>query len=194
MFYQSQGQGFPTRPKPPREPNFCLFPVYSRHADTDLRQFLSSAALNRALKRLQLTEDESLHIYRNGIVLYLKRNSKNDVMLAIEVACRLTEHLAKRGDKEQLDLIGLPRKFENLFGLIPKWAISDDEMRGDMLSETSQATLQSFVNVVRPYLPDIDEFLDSFGEKEPPEGAVALGALAECCLEAQIRLRDSRFH
>lgn len=83
------------------EPSF-LFPVYSRRADTDLRQFLSSAALSQALNRLQLTEDESLHIC-NEIVLYLKRNSKNDVMLAIEAACQLAEHLVKNVEKEQLD-------------------------------------------------------------------------------------------
>jgi hypothetical protein len=150
------------------ERSFCLFPVYSRQADTDLRQLLSSAALNEALKCLQLTEDESLHIYRNGIVLYLRRNSTNDVMFAIEAACRLTEQLGKKGDKEQLDLTGLPRKFENLFGLIPKWAISDDEMRGEMLSETSQDALQSFVDVVGPYLPEIDDFLMHLVKKNLP--------------------------
>jgi hypothetical protein len=139
---------------------------------------------------LELTEHESLHIYRNGLILYLQRDSKEKVVSAIEVVCRLAEQFP--GLDDSLDLSGLPAKFENLFGLISKWALSDDEKRSEMLEETSLEALQSFAATVSPYIPAIDEYLDSFGDEPPPQAAVALGTLAKCCVEVQIRIRDTQ--
>lgn len=168
-------------------PGFPSLPVYSPKSDSDLRQFLNSAALIQALKALQMTKHESLHFYRNAIGLYLQRESKDAVMSAVEVVCNLAEQFPALEDN--LDLTALPAKFETLFGLIPKWALSDDEERSEMLEETSLEALQSFVAIASPYLPDSDEYLDSFGDELPPEAAAPLGALAECCLEAQIEIR-----
>ncbi len=171
-------------------PGFPAFPVNSRRSDTDLLQFLNSAALAQALNSLQLTEHESLHVYGNGLVLYLQRDSRDEVMSAVEVACKFAEQFP--GVEDSPDLARLPTKFKQLFGLIPKWALSDDEKRSEMLEETSLKALQSFVATVSPYIPAIDEYLDSFGDESPPEPAVTLGVLAECCLEAQIRIRGSQ--
>jgi hypothetical protein len=175
---------------PFRVPGFESFPVFSRQPEADLRQFLNSAALAKALNALKLTERESLHIYGNGILLYLQRDSKDEVMSSVEIACELAEQFPTV--EESLDLAALPAKFENLFGLIPKWALSDDEKRSEMLEEESLESLRTFVEIVSPYVPEIDRYLDSFGDESPPEAAVTLGALAECCLEAQIRLRDAK--
>jgi hypothetical protein len=170
-------------------PCFPSFHVYSRQFDTDLRQFLNSAALIQALNNLQLTEHESLHIYRNGLVLYLQRNSRDGVMSAVKVACELAEQFADVDDS--MDLAGLPSEFETLLGLIPKWALSDDEKRSELLEGTSLEALRTFVAIVSPFIPAVDAYLDSFGD-EPPPAALTLGALVECCLEAQIRIRDSQ--
>jgi len=175
---------------PFRVPGFQSFPVYSRQPDADLRQFLNSAALATALNTLQLTERESMHIYGNGILLYLQRDSKYGVMSAVEVACKLMGQLPAVDDS--LDLTGLPVEFENLFELIPKWALSDNERGSEMLEEESLESLRTFVKIVSPHIPAIDKYLDSFGDESPPEAAVTLGTLAECCLEAQIRLRDAK--
>ncbi len=110
-------------------------------------------------------------------------------MAAVDIACQLAEQFPRVGDS--LDLGGLPAKFEGLRGLIPKWTLSDDEERSEMLQEASSAELKSFVATVSPHIPAIDEYLDSFGDEPPPEAAVALGALAECCLEAQTLIPDS---
>ena len=110
-------------------------------------------------------------------------------MAAIDIACQLAEQFPRVGDN--LDLGGLPAKFESLLGLIPKWALSDDEKRSEMLQEASSDELKSFVATVSPQIPAIDEYLDSFRGEPPPEAAVTLGALAECCLEAQTLVRDS---
>jgi hypothetical protein len=175
---------------PFRVPGFQSFPVYSRQHDAELLQFLNSAALATALNTLQLTERESLHIYGNGILLYLQRDSRHEVMSAVEVACKLMGQMPAVDDS--LDLTGLPAKFENLFELIPKWALSDDEKRSEMLEEESLESLRTFVKIVSPHIPAIDKYLDSFGDESPPEVAVTLGTLAECCLEAQIRLRNAK--
>ncbi len=172
-----------------RVPGFQSFPVYSRQPEADLRQFLNSAALAKALNALQLTERESLHIYRNGILLYLQRDSKDEVMSSVEIACKLAEQFSAA--EESLDLAALPAKFERLFELIPKWALSDDEKRSEMLEEESLESLRTFVEIVSPYIHEIDKYLDSFGDEPPPEAAVTLGTLAECCLEVQIRFRGT---
>jgi hypothetical protein len=171
-------------------PDFPSLPVYSREPDTDLRPLLDSASLHRALKCIQLNDRESIHLYRNGIVTYLQRDSKDDVMSAVGCACELAEQLPTV--KDGLSLDQLPSKFSKLLDLIPKWAVSDDEQRNEMLEEMSSETLQSFVAKVSPFIPAIDEYLDSFVQEPPTEAVVALGVLAECCLEAQIRLRDAQ--
>lgn len=175
---------------PFRVPGFESLPVYSGQPETHLTQFLNSAALAKALNALQLTERESLHIYRNGILLYLQRDSKDEVMSSVEIACKLAEQFL--AVEESLDLTALPAKFENLFELIPKWALSDDEKRSELLEEESLESLHTFVEIVSPYIPAIDTYLDSFVDEPPPEAAVTLGTLAEYCLEAQIRLRDTK--
>jgi hypothetical protein len=171
-------------------PGFPSFPIYSRQSDADLRQFLNSTALTEALNILQLNEHESLHIYRNGLILYLQRDSREGVVAAVEVACKLAERFP--GVDDSLDLAGLPTNFEHLFELIPKWALSDDEKRSEMLEEESLESLRTFVKTVSPYIPAIDKYLDSFGDESPLEAAVTLRTLAECCLEAQIRLHVAK--
>jgi hypothetical protein len=178
---------FQLHQNPLHVPAFPLLPVYSRDSDTDLREFLNSEALAQALNALQLTEHESMHFYRNAIELYLQRGSKDEVMSAVKIGCKLAEQFPAA--KDSLDLTALPKKFEKLFGLIPKWALSDDEERSEMHEETSREVLQSFVATVSPYIPAINEYLDSFGDEPPPNAACTLGTLAECCLEAQIEIR-----
>ena len=111
-------------------------------------------------------------------------------MAAVEIACELAEQLPHL-ESDNLDLSELPAKFESLLTLIPKWALNDDEERTEMLEEASSDELKSFVATVIPHIPAIDKYLDSFGDEPLPEAGAALGTLAECCLEAQIVIRDS---
>jgi hypothetical protein len=88
-----QDKVFELEQSPLSVPSFPSYPVFSRQPDTDLRQLLNSPSLNNALTVLQLLENESLHFYRNGLVLYLQRASREEVMLAVEIACNLTDQL-----------------------------------------------------------------------------------------------------
>jgi len=110
-----------------RIPGFSSLPVFSRQSDTDVAQFLKSKGLQRALIALQPTGTESLHIYRNGIVVYLHRQSHDQVMFAIEALCTLVEEMPALGRK--FDQVVLPAQFEGLSDLIRKWAVGDDEAR-----------------------------------------------------------------
>src|SRR5271165_652387 len=100
---------------------------FVRESGTDLRKLLNSAALTQALNALQLTKNECLHFYRNGLVLYLQRVSKDEMMSVVELACKLAEQLPTVEDS--MHLAALPAKFESLLDLIPEWALSDDEKR-----------------------------------------------------------------
>jgi hypothetical protein len=72
--------------------------------------------------------------------------------------------------------------------LIRKWGVTDDDERRELLEKASQETLKRLVKSVVPHLSSIDEYLDSFGTEALSEAAIALGALAECTLEAQLQL------
>jgi hypothetical protein len=174
-----------------RIPGFPSLPVFASAANSNRSEFLNSAALQQALGNLKLQEEESLHIYTNAIELYLQRASLEEVMSAIAVAGTLADQLPPSVTQD-LDLNDLPEKFKDLFGLIPKWAVSDDEERSELLEETSRDALQAFVTTVSPHIPAIGEYLHSFGAEPPPEAACALGTLAECCLDAEMQLRDTR--
>jgi hypothetical protein len=136
-----------------RIPGFPSLPIFSRQS-ANIRQLLNSTALQRALEALQLKSNESVHIYRNGIFLYLQRRSQDDVMSAVEVACNLAGELPTSRDKG-FDLDTLPARFKGLSDLIRKWAMSDDEARSELIEQASHKTLERFVAAVTPHISAI---------------------------------------
>lgn len=181
----------PVNQVPLRVPGFQALPVFAGQSRGHLEELLSSAALRQALSKLQLTDKESLHLYADAIVLYLQRASEQEIVSAIEAACILAEQLPIGSEGKVVDLEVLPSKFKTLTPLIRKWGVTDDDERSERLEKASQKTLERLVKSVIPHLSSIDEYLDSFGTKALSEGAIALGALAECALEAQLRLDQS---
>jgi hypothetical protein len=57
------------------------------------RDVLHSVVLVEALKGFDLAEAESVHFYRNGIVLYLQRDSPDELLSTVEMACKLADRL-----------------------------------------------------------------------------------------------------
>jgi hypothetical protein len=164
---------------------FPKLPVFADRSSGQLAALLSSVALREAVDALQLKERESLHLYTDGIVLYLQRSSVPEIMSAVEVTCSLAEQLPAVNEARDIEL---PSKFKVLIPFIRKWGVTDDEERSELLEKASRATLERLVKSVTPHLSSIDEYLDSFGTEALSEAAIALGALAECTLEAQLRL------
>jgi hypothetical protein len=125
----------------------------------------------------------SLHFYRDGVHFYMQGPTAERVQKVIERTVELADKIEVI--EERLDLTLLPERFHPLIPLIKKWAISDDGDREDLLSTASKAALGKMVEKVSPYFEEIGLYLASFGEKSPPEEACALGALAECFMEAE---------
>jgi len=173
-------------------PGFPSLPIFADSTGPKLRQFLASAGLKQALSKLHLEETESLHIYLNGLILYFKPDSVSEALLAVETLCSLIEKLPASESDHRSNLDGLPPRFKELSLLIRKWAVSDDELRTEMLEQKSDAALRRFVSAVEPHIRSINEYLDSFGEEAPTEAAAALGALAECATEARILLNKAK--
>jgi hypothetical protein len=173
---------------PLRIPGFPMLPVFARQSSTQLGELLSSTPFRQALDHLQLKEKESLHVGTDAIVLYLQRASEHEIMSAIATACCLAEQLPTGTEDEDIDLDALPSEFKGLAPFIRKWGVTDDDERNELLEKASRITLERLVKSVTPHLLSIDEYLDSFGTEALSGAAIALGALAECTLEARLRL------
>jgi hypothetical protein len=165
-------------------------PIFARRADSALKTVLDLAALRVALRDLELQANESLHLYSNAIELYLQRASVPEIISTITIACKLADQLPAAN--QELDLSALPDQFIALSGLIRRWAVSDDLERTELLDEASNEALEKLVKTVTPHLEAIDGYLNSFGVAALSEAAIALGALAECAVEARLRLESSR--
>jgi hypothetical protein len=169
---------------------FPSLPIFTDGTSGSLRQFLASPSLTQTLSVLCLEESESLHIYGNGFLLYFKPESVDEALQAVEALCRFIEKLPSIDDSVNLD--GLPPEFKDLARFIREWAVTDDELRTEMLEQKSEAALREFVSAVEPYTPSINEYLDSFREGALPEAATTLGTLAECATEARIILDKAK--
>ena len=81
---------------------FEYLSVYASKTQVRLDQLLHSVALIEALNGLDLAEAESVHFYRNGIALYLQRDSPDKLLLAVEMACKLADRLDAKAPEETL--------------------------------------------------------------------------------------------
>ena len=102
-------------------PDFPELKVFSQSSAENLKEFLGLPSLRQALGKLHLKESESLHIYRNGPVLYSQPDSSEEILQAVEALCDLVEKLPPLGDTVEMDT--LPQIFKKLFPLIRAWAI-----------------------------------------------------------------------
>jgi len=172
-------------------PGFPSLPVWSNQSKNELMHLLNSKALGKALAKLQLKDQESVHIYKNLIMVYLQRTSSKEILSAIMAMCDLAHCISDtvKTDRNDFETSVLPVQFKDLIKLFPKWAESDDVKRGEIIESASTLSLKKLVSTVEPKLQAINEYLDSFKNSPPSEAATALGTLAECCLEAQTELR-----
>jgi hypothetical protein len=181
-----QDKIFQLEPSRFKVPSFPALQIFASSIGDTLRQFLASPSLTLALTALRLKDAESLHICRNGPVLYFKPESPDELLSAVDALCDLVGKLPSSEAGVNLD--ALPPEFKKLSSLIHEWAEPDDELRSELLERKSKAALKKFVAAVEPHIPSINVYLDSFKEEAPPEAATALGALAECASEARLIL------
>jgi hypothetical protein len=141
----------------------------------------------RAIERLALGHHESLHVYGNGLTVYIRPKSADRVADVVAGAATLA-NLLPLTERPAADFSDLPHEFRALVGLFNKWAKSDDQERADRLAQTSRQRLERLVNQVAPHFASINAYLDRFRDGAVSESAAALGTLAECATEAQLLL------
>jgi len=161
------------------------FPVFARD-DSDLESDVfglltkdrrAVALINRVI----LDHNDSLHMYRGGLVLYLfETASPERVLSVINDLLALTRMLGGRHVPKQP--VELPKQFCDLQELASKWTISDDVERDDAITGASDDDLAALVRAVKPRLPEINSFLDR------PDDTTDLGWLALSAVEAEQEL------
>lgn len=152
----------------------------------DVPRVLNQLTVRRAIERLQLGRNESVHVYANGLIAYIMPGSAERVIDVIAA----TASIANALPSTRAPLPKVPEEFATLRPLLKTWANSDDEERSELLARASRSRLGGLVKAVAPMFPAINAYLDSLGDGPMPESATALGALAECASEAQLLLRE----
>jgi hypothetical protein len=180
--------GFPSRPTDTR---IVGYPVFTGDGKISSRQqrILTNSRLVELLREIQFREGESLHLFRNVIVLYLIRPAEERAVAAMGGLVGLVNDI-ESAETEELEFSKLPKQFQSLVPLIKKWAIGDDQERADFQESLPRQALEAFVDEVEPYLRSIDKYLSSFGDQPPSEEAAALGRLAECAVEIKRHLES----
>jgi hypothetical protein len=141
----------------------------------------------RLLDAANLGKEESLHVYGNGLVLYLFLPSAERAAQIIEAGASFLSQLPVEPQKTELR--GLPGNFSPLLPLVQAWGTLDGEEREERREKLPRPALQAMVEQVKPYLPAIDSYLRQFGGVPIPEPAIALGALAEFVVETELYLK-----
>lgn len=141
----------------------------------------------RLLETVNMEKEESLHVYGNGLALYLFLPSVRRADQIIEAAASFLSSLP--AGRRKADLKGLPASFSPLLPLVQAWGTLDDAEREERREKLPRPALQAIVEQVKPYLSAIDSYLHQFGETPLPEAAVALGALAEFVVETELFLK-----
>jgi hypothetical protein len=93
------------------------------------------------------------------------------------------EILFRTRSKEKIYTKNIPQNLRSLVPLLKKWSIADDGEREQLLEETSERQKKILVNKVKPYMTEINSFLDSFGDEAQSHEAMLLGNLAELISE-----------
>jgi len=138
----------------------------------------------RELKELELSAGESIFIYQNCICLAL--SSTRNVVTAIDMLIGLIDKydtLFKKDVKTKIFRKNIPANLHPLIPLIKKWSVSDDNDREQLVDEATEKEKKRLVKTVAPYTPEINKFLDSFGDGVLSDEAILFGNLAELVSE-----------
>jgi len=149
-------------------------------------ELCESGVLERLLDVIDPDECEEINVSQRLVRVYLERPSMNRVVAIIHAVIDLMPH----DERAVPEFASLPDALRPLIPLLAKWAIDDDDERSRKLKRCTPSARKKLIDAVVPLLPAIDNFLDSFGAN-PPEGACALGSLAQAALEAQSLLREA---
>jgi len=123
---------------------------------------VARSSIEKSSKRATPQQSESLHFFEGAVVLYSQPHSSDAVMAALAILVSLVGTV--RSELDSVDFSVLPPDIHDLIPYIRRWAISDDGERSDLLDEASKDELEELIAAVEQRLPEINKYLDSFGE------------------------------
>lgn len=161
------------------------FPIFTQDGELSVEHInlLSLPELEKLAQEIQPNTHEIVGFTRDEVEVYLHQSNLEQVERVVNKIVDLASRFAT--DPEQLNLTALPASFHDLIPLIRKWAVADDSDREALIEDSRETELKDLVREVERRLQEINDYLDSLGEKITEEGA-ALGRLAECAIEAKL--------
>ncbi len=88
--------------------------------------------------------------------------------------------------KQDISAENIPPRLRVLQPLLYQWCIGDDAIRADVMDQVDKKVKHQLIDAVSPYLMDINDFLDSFGDEAMTNEAILLSNLAELVCELKI--------
>ena len=122
------------------------------------------------------------------------------IVTSVVIALRFAEKRKKKAGFRQLLLADTDQQLAesvntgkvppSLRVLIPyakKYSVGDDLLRSQLGDGLSNREKKELIAVVAPLLPDINTFLDSFGDDPLNDEAIVMGSLAEFVCELSLQ-------
>lgn len=141
------------------------------------------------LKRIQLSENESVIIYRNAICFALNA-SRNLAPILEDIVNFLTINntIFKKGNRRIIRSRKVPGNLKPIIPLLKKYSVSDDVERQELIEKMTQKDKIELIKSIDPFITDIDNYLASFNETPLDNEAMLIGNLAELVSELKIKM------
>jgi hypothetical protein len=136
------------------------------------------------IKDLELSQNEGVFIYSN--VIYLAISPTRNLIPIVDYVIDLindNSSIFQKSRNERIYARNIPERLRHLIPLMKKWSVGDDSEREQMIEETGEKQKKKLIKLVYPFMIEINEFLDSFGDEALSNEAVLLGNLAELVSE-----------
>ncbi|HTU85623.1 MAG TPA: hypothetical protein VMF57_08615 [Solirubrobacteraceae bacterium] len=151
-----------------------------------VRQWLElHAAGTRALIP---SEGERLLVALNRSVFVLRPSGVEKDLDRLDSLIALIEELPNAESSDRATAVVLPDPLSDLSVLAERWAIGDDERRGDMIAAAADADLDELWGEVSPRFDQINALLAA----RATDRATVAGDLAQAAVEAESELRRRR--
>lgn len=139
------------------------------------------------IKDLKLSNDETISIREDGIGLALRVD--RDLSLVLDEIINLIDKnkdVFKMQNTVKIFKKNIPENLQVLLPLMKKWAIPDDGEREQAIEGLSNNQKVKLINMVEPFMNEINKFLDSFEDGALTHEATLLGNLAELVSELMV--------
>jgi hypothetical protein len=144
--------------------------------------------LNEDLKLLNFGKNEGIIVYKNSLKLVINGNRNLDEVIKILETIKSKIEQFYFDTNTKINKYEMPKEFQRMLKTYAKWAISDDMEKEIKINESDSEELDRLINSIEPKLPEINQYLDSFGDMPLPDNVIELQNLAELVSELIIRI------